>query len=205
MFHTLNSNDLQFIAASTNQGYFANVGSTRRQGLDLALGGKQGKLNWHLAYSYVDATYQSSFQVSAESNSTADANGDITVRPGDRIPLVPRHTGRLVLDYQVNPQLNVGASLVVASGSFLHGNENNANQARGTNGEGAFIAATGTGWIPGYGVLNLQGSYHLNKHAEIFARVVNVANREYSTAGFLTTNSFNPNGSFRSDQNSWTQ
>jgi outer membrane receptor protein involved in Fe transport len=204
VFHTLNSDDLQFIAASTNQGYFDNVGSTRRQGLDLALGGKQGRLNWHLAYSYVDATYQSSFQVSAESNSSADAAGDITVRPADRIPLVPRHTGRLVLDYQVNPQLNIGASLLVASGSFLHGNENNANQAGGTNGEGAFIADTGTGRIPGYGVLNLQGSYHLNKHAEIFARVVNVANREYSTAGFLTTNSFNPNGSFRSDQNSWT-
>ena len=202
VFHTLNSNDIQFIAASTNQGYFDNVGGTRRQGIDLALGGIAGRMNWHLAYSYVDATYQSSFAVSANSNSTADANGDIAVRPGDRIPLIPRHTGRLVLDYEVNPQLQVGGNLVLASGSFLHGNENNANQAGGTNAAGALIA--GSGWIAGYAVLNLQATYHINKHAEIFARVVNVANRDYSTAGFLTADSFNPNGSFRSDPGTWT-
>ena len=204
VFHTLNSNDLQFIAASTNQGYFANVGSTRRQGLDLALGGKQGKLNWHLAYSYVDATYQSSFEVSAQSNSTADANGDITVRPGDRIPLVPRHTGRLALDYAINQQLDIGANLVAASGSFLHGNENNANRAGDTNAAGQFISPTGTGWISSYTTLSLHSSYRITKHAEFFARVVNVTNREYATAGFLTSSSFNPNGSFRFDPNSWT-
>jgi outer membrane receptor protein involved in Fe transport len=195
VFHTLNSNDLQFIAANTNQGYFANVGGTRRQGLDFALGGKEGKLNWHLAYSYVDATYQSSFQVSAGSNSTADAIGDITVRPGDRIPLVPRHTGRLTLDYEVDPRLDVGGNLILASGSFLLGNENNATQAAGTN---------ATGWIPSYAVLNLRGTYHLTKSVEFFARLVNVLNKEYSTAGFLTTNAFNPNGSFRANPDDWT-
>ncbi len=47
VFRTINSNDIQFIATSTNAGYFDNVGSTRRQGLDLALGGKEGEL--HLA------------------------------------------------------------------------------------------------------------------------------------------------------------
>ena len=202
VFRTLNSNDIQFIAASTNQGFFDNVGSTRRQGLDLALGGKEGALNWHLTYSYVDATFQSSFEVNAESNSTADANGNILVRPGDRIPLIPRHTGRLVLDYEVNKNLNIGGNLAVASGSFLHGDENNANQAGGTNGDGAFVA--GTGWLPGYAVINLQGTYHVTKYADVFARIVNVANKEYATAGFLTSNSFNPNGSFRFDRADWT-
>jgi hypothetical protein len=109
--------------------------------LDLALGGKQASLSWHLAYSYVDATYRSSFDVSATSNSTADADGNITVRPGDRIPLVPRHTGRLTLDYDVTPQLDLGANLIVAAGSFLHGDENNANHAGGTNAQGAYISA----------------------------------------------------------------
>jgi outer membrane receptor protein involved in Fe transport len=202
VFHTANSNDIQFIAASTNQGYFDNVGGTRRQGLDLAVGGKQGGFNWHLTYSYVDATFQSSFEVNAESNSTADANGNILVRPGDRIPLIPRHNGRLVLDYDVTERLNIGGNLVVASGSYLHGDENNANQAGGTNGEGAFVS--GSGWIPGYAAINLQGTYHLTKHAEVFARIVNVANKEYSTAGFLTSNSFNPNGTFRSDPAAWS-
>jgi outer membrane receptor protein involved in Fe transport len=92
----------------------------------------------------------------------------------------------------------------VASGSYLHGNENNANQAGGTNAAGAFISPTGTGWIPSYAVVNLQGTYHITKHAEVFARLVNVLNKEYSTAGFLTSNSFNPNGTFRFNPTDWT-
>jgi outer membrane receptor protein involved in Fe transport len=204
VFHTVNSNDIQFVATNTNQGYFDNVGGTRRQGLDLALGGKEGGFNWRLTYSYVDATFQSSFEVNAESNSSADANGNILVRPGDRIPLIPRHTGRLVLDYEVNEKWDIGGNVVVASGSFLHGDENNDNQAGATNGEGAFISPLGTGWIPGYTVVNLQGTYHVTKYAEVFARVVNVMNREYATAGFLTSNSFNPNGTFRSNPDTWT-
>ena len=41
-------------------------------------------------------------------------------------------------------------------------------------------------------------------HIELFARLVNALDKEYSTAGFLTTNSFNPDGSFRFDPGAWT-
>jgi len=204
LFRTLNSDDIQFIATTTNSGYFDNVGSTRRQGLDLALGGEQGGFKWHLAYSLVDATFQSNFVVSAESNSSADADGNILVRPGDRIPLIPRHTGRLVLDYDFNRQWDLGGTLIVASGSYLHGDENNANIAGGTNGAGAFVSPTGTGWIPSYALVNLQGTYHWGRRVDLFARLVNVLNKEYATAGFLTSNTFNPNGTFRFDPDTYT-
>ena len=98
----------------------------------LSLGGKEGGLTWHVTYSYVEATFQSTFEVSAESNSTADEDGNILVRPGNRIPLIPKHTGRLALDYDITPQWNVGGNVVATSGSYLHGDENNANQAGGT-------------------------------------------------------------------------
>jgi outer membrane receptor protein involved in Fe transport len=201
VFHTVNRNDIQFVATATNAGYFDNVGNTRRQGFDLSLGGKQGGLNWHVTYSYVDATFQSNFEVSAESNSTADADGNILVRAGDRIPLIPKHTGRLVLDYDLSERWNIGGNVIATSGSFLHGDENNANQAGGTNGEGAYTS--GTGWIPGYAVVNLQSTYHATKRAEIFARLTNLFDKQYSTAGFLTSSSFNPNGSFIQDPNNW--
>ena len=202
VFHTLNRNDIQFVATTTSQGYFANVGNTRRQGLDLALGGKLGELNWHLVYSLVEATYQSSFGVDAESNSTADADGNIVVRPGDYIPLIPRNTGRLVLDYAATPQWDVGADLIVSSGSYLHGDENNANMVGGTNGEGAYV--TGSGWVGGYAVVNLNSTYHVLKSLDVFLRLDNLFNRDYATAGFLTDNSFNPDGSFRFDPDDWT-
>jgi iron complex outermembrane recepter protein len=202
LFRTVNSNDIQFVASSVNAGYFANVGNTLRQGLDLAVGGKEGPLNWHLAYSFVDATYQSSFTVNAASNSTADANGNIVVSPGDRIPLIPRHTGRLVLDYELNSRWDVGGSVVAASGSYLHGNENNANEVGQTNAAGAYVE--GTGWIPGYVVVNLQSSYHLTRQLQLFARIVNLLDRKYATAGFLTSNSFTPSGAFIANPNNWS-
>src|SRR5579862_743919 len=201
LFHTINSNDIQFVATATNAGYFANVGNTRRQGLDLALGGKQGPLHWQATYSFVDATFQSSFQVSAQSNSTADADGNITVSPGDRIPLIPRHTGRLVLDYAINDRFTLGGNLIMASGSYLHGNENNANRPGVTNAAGAFVS--GSGWIAGYAVINLTATYRVTSKFELFACVVNLLDREYATAGFLTSNSFTPSGAFIPNPANW--
>jgi outer membrane receptor protein involved in Fe transport len=142
--------------------------------------------------------------VSAESNSTADANGDIVVHPGDRLPLVPRQTGRLVLDYAFNQRLQVGANLVVASGSYLHGNENNANQAGATNGAGQYISPDATGWIPSYSIVNLQGTYRLGEAVQLFARVVNLFDQTYATAGFLASNTFTPSGAFRPNPEDWT-
>ena len=197
LFNTYNSDDIQFVATTTSQGYFANVGNTRRQGFDLALGGKLGALTWHASYSLVDATYRSSFELNAEANSSADANGNIQVVRGDRIPLIPRNTGRLRLDYAVSGDWDVGASVIATSGSFLHGNENNANQADG-------VQVLGTGSVGGYGVVNLDTTYRVGKRADIFVRVVNALDRQYATAGFLTGSAFNANGSFRADPDTWT-
>lgn len=202
LFRTVNSNDIQFVATAANAGYFDNVGTTRRQGLDVALGGQQGGLKWHLAYSFVDATFQSSFTVNAASNSTADANGNILVTPGDRIPLIPRHTGRLVLDYELTPRWHVGGSVIAAAGSYLHGNENNANQAGGTNAAGAYIE--GTGWVPGYFVMNLESTCELGKHVQAFIHVVNLLDRHYATAGFLTSSSFTASGAFIANPANWS-
>jgi len=196
-FRTSNSNDIQFVAITTSEGYFANVGTTRRQGFDLGLGGKVlSALTWHLAYSFVDATYRSNFEVAGGSNSTADDDGNIQVRPGNRIPLITRHTGRLRLDYAVNETWDIGASFIMSSGAFLHGNENNANVPDGDN-------IIGSGRIGGYGVVNLQTTLHVSKFADVFLTVNNLFDKRYATAGFLTTNALNNDGSFRADPGDW--
>jgi outer membrane receptor protein involved in Fe transport len=202
LFRTINRDDIQFIATSTNSGYFDNVGNTRRQGVDAALGGKLGRLSWSMSYSLVDATYQSDFSVAAAANSTADASGNIRVHAGARVPLIPRHTGKLLLDYRLGARLDVGGDLRWVSSSYLHGNENNANQAGATNGTGAL--SYGRGWIPGYTLANLQATLHLGPRLEVFARIANLLNKQYATAGFLTTNTFNPDGTFRPDPATWT-
>ncbi len=196
LFSTDNADDIQFVATTTSQGYFTNVGKTRRRGLDVALGGKLAALSWHVSYSFIDATYRSSFQISADGNSSADANGNIQVTPGDRIPLVPRNTGRLRLDYALTPDWDLGASIIASSGSYLHGNENNANQP-----DGAQVLGSGT--IGGYCVVNMDTSYRLGRRADLFVKVVNVLDRQYATAGFLTGSAFDADGSFRPDPQTW--
>ena len=197
MFNTDNTDDIQFVATTTSQGYFANVGKTRRQGFDLALGGRLAALRWHASYSLVDATYRSSFELNADANSTADASGNILIVPGNRIPLVPRNTGRLRLDYALTGDWALGATVVATSGSFLHGNENNANHPDG-------VAVLGTGTIGGYCVVNLDTTYHVGRRADVFVKVVNLLDRKYATAGFLTRSAFSPAGDFRPDPDTWT-
>jgi outer membrane receptor protein involved in Fe transport len=204
VFDTTNSNDIQFIATAVNSGFFQNVGDTRREGLDLIFGGKEGGFNWKLAYSYVEATFQSTFVVNAPSNSTADADGNIVVRPGDRIPLIPLHIARLMLDYDVNQRLNLGANLIFSSSSYLHGDENNANQAGTTDvASGAYIEPDGTGMVPSYLTLNLNATYRIEENFEIFARMTNALNRDYYTAGFLTQTAYHPNGMLNTNPNNW--
>lgn len=201
LFRTRSSNDLQLIATSTSQGFFDNVGDTRRQGFDLGLGGVIGSLDWHLAYSYVDATYQSGFELNGGANSTCIGDDDddclIRVRPGDRIPLIPRQTARLRLSYAATDRWNISGNVVASSGQFLLGNENNANQAGGTTGAGDLVL--GTGRIGGYAVVNLNTEYQVARNMSVFLHVVNVFNRKYATSGFLTGSPFNPDGSFRED------
>lgn len=204
IFHTRNANDIQFVTTSTlnGHGYFKNVGDTRRQGLDLGVDGRFDRLNWRFAYSFVDATYQSTFPVAGANNSSADGNGVITVHPGDRIPLIPRHTGRLVLDYALTRAWNLGADLRVSSGAYLRGDENNANRAGATNGQGTRVI--GSGRIGGYAVVDLRSDYHLRRNLVLFLRIANLFDRDYATSGLLSQNVFNPDGSFRSNPDDWT-
>jgi outer membrane receptor protein involved in Fe transport len=109
----------------------------------------------------------------------------------------------LVFDYDFDEHLNIGANVIATSGSYLHGNENNANQSGTVNvPSGAYIE--GSGFIDGYATLNFNGTYRVDKNFEIFARLTNALNKDYYTAGFLTNNVYNPNGSLRTSPNDWT-
>jgi outer membrane receptor protein involved in Fe transport len=204
VYRTRNADDIQFVTTSTlnGQGFFANVGDTRRRGLDLGLGGRLAALQWHLAYSLVDASYQSDFLVTGANNSSAAADGTIEVKPGDRIPLIPRHTARLSLDYALNARWNLGADWRASSGAFLRGNENNTNRAGATNGQGTTV--DGSGRIGGHAVVDLRSDYRLTSRLQFYLRLANLFDRDYATSGLLSQNVFNPDGSFRPDPEDWT-
>ena len=79
----------------------------------------------YVAYSYIDATFQSGFVEAAGNNPAADANGNITVQPGNRLPGIPTNQVKLGAYYKVTDKWTVGGTAIAASGAFLFGDEAN--------------------------------------------------------------------------------
>ena len=177
--------DIQFVssgAGATTAGFFQNVGRTRRQGVEIFGSTRFASISLSARYSYTDATFRSSFVESSPSNSTSDAEGNIRVESGNRIPGIPRHLFKLRAEYGNAGRFAVGASLLTQTDTVARGNENNRDAG---------------GTVPGYAVLNLDGRVEIAKGLEIFARVDNVFDRLYSNFAVLGTNFFaGPDRSF---------
>ncbi len=191
LFHTENSNDIQFIASTASgSGYFQNVGTTLRQGVELGFHGKFDKLNFAANYGFTDATFQTPFTSSSPANSSANpATGSIQVNKGASIPGIPQHTFKLSLGYEITPVWTLGSNIVVASGQYARGDENNQDA---------------NGKVPGYTVVNFNTHYALNDSWKLFAKVNNVFDKNYATFGILGQNEFTgPGNSFTSNPGDW--
>ena len=178
IYRTDLQNDIQFIASggsTGNVGYFQNVGPTRRQGIELMGSAQWGQLTLTLRYSYIDATYRSTFVAASANNSTADSGGAIVVHPGDRIPGIPANTAKLRAQWDGGERWALGASVVYASSQYAHGDENNQDIH---------------GPVPGYVVASLDAQLKLTPELQLFANISNVFNRAYQNFGLLGANAF---------------
>ncbi len=199
VFRSENRDDILFVAGSTpGFGYFKNFGKTRRQGIELGLNGQNSGFHFGVNYTYLLATFESQDSFSANSNSTNSAavagrpglEGAITVNPGDRIPLIPRHLFKVNADYQVNAAWSLGFNVIAVSSSLARGNENGASQP-----DGRFYI--GSGRSAGYGVLNFTTNYRATPQLEFFAQINNLLDREYSSAAQLGATPISASGAFQ--------
>jgi len=169
LYDTRTTNDIQFIFSAASQGYFQNVGQTERKGIEIGIHGKIDRLNFAANYGYVDATYESSFDVNT-------IIGDKTVNKGNKIPGIARQTFKLRTSYDMSPTWKIGGNLVAATGQYAHGAENNQT------------LDSVSPKIPGYTILNLDTNYNLTSNWSLFAKVNNVFDKDYSTFGQLEQN-----------------
>ena len=165
--------DIIFVNSVTlNRAFFTNVGQTRRQGIDASIQYKTPRWSAYLAYTFTDATYQSGFVEAAGSNPAADANGNITINPGDHLPGVPMHQGKLGATYHLTDQWTISGVLIAQSGQYLFGDQANL-----------------TPQLPGFVTLNLSTSYQLTPHIQLFASAENVTDSKYYTYGTFSPTS----------------
>ena len=169
VFQTVNSNDILLVGTPTNGfGYFTNAGKTRRRGLETSLSYKQSRWSGSLGYSLIDATYRTPLSLSSSSPS-ADANGLISVSPGNRLPLIPRHRVTLTADYAVTDHWSLGGDFRIQSNFYLTGDDSNQQPP-----------------MPGYYTLNLHSAWEIRDWLELSGEVENITGERYYTYGAFT-------------------
>lgn len=189
-FRADNRDDILFVADNAaGFGYFRNVGKTRRQGVELALEGHAAALDLSVHYTWLDATFRSAEIINAEANSSADDGGNIAVRAGDRLPLIPRHVFKARADWRITPAWSVEAGLLAVSGSTARGNENGQHQPDGTY----FL---GSGRSAGYALVDLGARWEAAPRLQLFVQVNNLFDRRYATASQLNATGFTADGNF---------
>jgi outer membrane receptor protein involved in Fe transport len=166
-FRANNTDDILAIPSPVLQGfgYFQNVGATRRQGIEAEVSLKSSTLQLYASYALVDARFLDALQVGSNSP-FADANGNVQILPGNRIPAIPRNRIKAGIDYSVTDAFKVGADALFVSSQYFVGDESNQAQR-----------------LPAYAVFNLHASYQINKTFQIYARADNILDNRYATYG----------------------
>jgi iron complex outermembrane receptor protein len=172
-FRATNTDDIMAIPDPDLQGFgfFQNVGSTRRQGIEAEAKFKSSAWQIYGSYTFIDARFLDALQLGSNSP-FADANGQIQVLPGDQIPAIPRHRVKAGFDYNITDAFKVGADAVFVSSQYLVGDE--SNQAPK---------------LPSYTVFNVHTSYQVSKTIQVYGRINNLFDSRYATYGtFFDTN-----------------
>ncbi|MGH1463314.1 MAG: TonB-dependent receptor [Neptuniibacter sp.] len=165
VFHTTNHDDIIFQNAGTSasEGYFANVGETRRMGIELAATKRYENLTLGVSYTYMDASFQTGFDSVSNNNPLGDTR---PVEEGDSIPGLPEHNLKIVADWNLTSKFDLGAEVTYQSSQYYRGDEANENEK-----------------LEGFALLNLRGVYKLGNNVELFGRIDNVFDKEYETFG----------------------
>ena len=166
-FRATNADDILAIPSQLQGfGYFQNVGSTRRQGIEAQVNLTSKTLQLYASYSLVDARFLDTLQLNSHSPFADPVTGTIRVLPGNRIPAIPRDRIKFGFDYAVTDAFKVGGDALFVSSQYFVGDESN-QAAR----------------LPGYSVFNLHASYQINKTFQIYGRVDNILDNRYATYG----------------------
>jgi outer membrane receptor protein involved in Fe transport len=167
VFRANNTDDILAIPSPVLQGfgYFQNVGSTRRQGIEAEVTLKSSTVDLYASYALVDARFLDALQVGSNSP-FADVNGNVQILPGNRVPAIPRNRVKAGIDFSVTDAFRVGGDALFVSSQYFVGDESNQAQR-----------------LASYAVFNLHALYQINKTFQIYARADNIFDNRYATYG----------------------
>jgi len=175
-FRTLNQDDILNVAArTTGRGFFLNAGDTLRQGIEASAAYHTDRWSAYASYAFVDATFESNLVLPAPNTPGAPPCPDTVeadeapcnfVDSGDHLPGIPQHRIKAGFNYWVTPEWKVGSDVLFTSDQVFFGDEDN-NNAR----------------LDGYTRVDLNTSYDINDHVQIYGLVKNLFDRRYGLYG----------------------
>ena len=155
--------------------FFRNIGTTRRQGIETSIDFRDDALLLSLDYSYTDARFRSLLTLNSPNNPLADADGQIQVRPGDRLPSVPADLFKATISFAVTEDWSLTLGGRAVSGRVLQGDEANLNPKTAD-----------------YFVLSLSTRYRISGRFEAFGDIENLLGAKYETFGTFSPTSSVP-------------
>src|SRR5262249_20681740 len=141
--------DIYFVGVADGRSYFDTIGKTRRQGFEVGFSGELGPVDLQAGYSFVDATFQSTFYTVSPHNSTADfdqnsvpeseifggqsglpsatANANrgfgtyhmIRIDPGARLPGIPAHNFNASITWHAAQSWKLGLTVIAHSLAYV--------------------------------------------------------------------------------------
>lgn len=170
-FGSRNQNDILFVAGShVGTGYFQNAGTTQRIGIEAAVSGEVGPINFYASYTLLRATFESKLRLprNAGTSDDDDAGGTQDVEKGSRIPGLPMHAVKAGITWRVFDPLAIELSMLGQSSQPFRGDEANVSP-----------------FVGGYVILNAQATYRLLPELSLFVRAQNLLDTKYNTFGVL--------------------
>jgi iron complex outermembrane receptor protein len=170
VFRTTNKDDILFISAGalTNQGFFDNVGRTRREGLELSVDVRtSGNLSWFANYTYLEASFLQSLTFPSPNNPMA-VNGEVSVSAGDQLPLIPDQLLKAGFRLAIGDSLSLGGELLAGGAFHMRGDEGNDSAKIGD-----------------FSVVNIRGDYLLSDKLRLFLNIDNIFDARYESFGLF--------------------
>jgi iron complex outermembrane recepter protein len=172
-FHTINSDDIIFRRDTSSnvlsQGYFDNVGKTRRYGIEAATTINYPRLfsaidDWHFStnYTYLNARFLDSFVIQNPLNLVQPAQ----VVNGDRIPGIPEHIFKASIGVDLWQKLSLGINGSYSGNRVFRGDEANL-----------------TAKLSGYWLFNATAEYKVTENFSLFGKLDNIFDTHYNSFG----------------------
>ncbi len=170
-FHAINHDDIIFHRAGglASQGYFSNVGQTRRYGIEAGTSIYKESLfsaidDWHFStnYTYLNARYLDGFNIQNPLDNTAL----VDVQKKDKISSIPEHIFKAALNVDLWKKVSLGINGQYSGQQFFRGDETNMTKP-----------------LSGYWLFNGTAEYKFTKNFALFGKVNNIFDVRYNTFG----------------------